>query len=60
MITKSHTGRVRILTRDFRFRQVPTFGNGGIRRFAANVSGMNRVTADEFENILLVSVNTYE
>lgn len=37
-----------------RFRQVPIFGDGTIRRFSSNVSSMSRVTAATFEDILQV------
>jgi hypothetical protein len=37
-----------------RFRQVPTFGNGVIRKFANNTSEMKRLAARDFENILQV------
>ncbi|CDO68696.1 hypothetical protein BN946_scf184652.g23 [Trametes cinnabarina] len=35
-----------------RFRQVPSFGRGTIRRFAHNVSEMKRMAARDFEDIL--------
>jgi hypothetical protein len=37
-----------------RFRQVPTFGNGVIRKFANNTSEMKRLAARDFEDILQV------
>lgn len=37
-----------------RFCQVPTFGNGIIRRFANNTSDMKRLAARDFEDILQV------
>ena len=38
-----------------RFRKVPTFGRGTIRRFANNVSEMKKLAGREFEDILQVS-----
>ncbi|THG93081.1 hypothetical protein EW026_g8053 [Hermanssonia centrifuga] len=35
-----------------RFRMVPTFGRGTIRRFGRNVSGMKKLAARDFEDIL--------
>src|SRR5262245_48764175 len=37
-----------------RFRQVPTFGRGTIRRFGNNVAGMKKLAARDFEDILQV------
>jgi hypothetical protein len=37
-----------------RFRQVPTFGNGVIRKFANNTSEMKKLAARDFEDILQV------
>jgi hypothetical protein len=37
-----------------RFRQVPTFGNGVIRKFSNNTSEMKRLAARDFEDILQV------
>jgi hypothetical protein len=37
-----------------RFRQVPTFGLGVIRRFSNNTSEMKRLAARDFEDILQV------
>ena len=37
-----------------RFRDVPTFGRGTIRRFANNVSEMKKLAGRDFENILQV------
>lgn len=42
------------LTDRLRFREVPTFGNGTIRRFANNVSAMNKLAGRDFEDILQV------
>ncbi|KAG2737333.1 hypothetical protein P692DRAFT_20762048, partial [Suillus brevipes Sb2] len=39
---------------DNRFRQVPSYGNGVIRRFANNTSEMKKLAARDFENILQV------
>jgi len=37
-----------------RFRDVPTFGRGTIRRFTDNVSDMKKLAAQDFEDILQV------
>jgi hypothetical protein len=37
-----------------RFRQIPTFSNGVIRRFSNNTSEMKRLAARDFEDILQV------
>ncbi|PSR74642.1 hypothetical protein PHLCEN_2v9671, partial [Hermanssonia centrifuga] len=42
--------KIQILNR--RFRQVPTFGRDTIRRFSNNVSGMKKLAARNFEDIL--------
>ncbi|THG95202.1 hypothetical protein EW026_g6403 [Hermanssonia centrifuga] len=42
--------RIQALNR--RFRQVPTFGRYTIRRFSNNVSGMKKLAARDFEDIL--------
>ena len=39
------------------FRQVPTFGRDTIRRFHKNVSGLKRLAARDFEDILQVSIS---
>lgn len=38
-----------------RFRQVPTFGRSTIRRFGKNVSGLKKLAARDYEDILQVS-----
>ena len=38
-----------------RFRDVPTFGRGTIRRFVNNVSDMKKLAGRDFEDILQVS-----
>lgn len=49
-------GAVELLTvASPRFRQVPTFGNGTIRRFGDNVSGLKKMAARDYEDILQVS-----
>jgi|SRR5882762_3182728 len=40
----------------FRYRDVPTFGNGTIRKFSTNVSAMKKLAARDFEDILQVSL----
>lgn len=37
-----------------RFRKVPTFGRGTIRRFSKDASSMNRRAARDFEDLLQV------
>ena len=37
-----------------KFRDVPTFGRGTIRRFADNVSDMKKLAGRDFEDILQV------
>jgi hypothetical protein len=39
-----------------RFRQVPSYGNGVIRKFTNNTSEMKKLAARDFEDILQVSV----
>jgi hypothetical protein len=39
---------------DFSFRHTPPFGRDTIRRFSTNVSGLKRLAARDFEDILLV------
>ena len=39
-----------------RFRLVPTFGRNTIQRFSANVSGLTKLAARDFEDILQVCV----
>jgi hypothetical protein len=41
-----------------RYRQVPTFGNGTIRRFARNPSAMRKLAARDFEDLLQVSTHS--
>lgn len=43
-----------MLTRKVRYRQVPTFGNGAIRRFKSNASAMKKLAARDFEDLLQV------
>ncbi|PSR72540.1 hypothetical protein PHLCEN_2v11593, partial [Hermanssonia centrifuga] len=45
-------GRDRIQKLNERFRAVPTFGRDTIRRFGVNVSGMKKLAARDFEDIL--------
>jgi hypothetical protein len=37
-----------------RYRQVPTFGRGTIRRFDSNASAMKKLAARDFEDLLQV------
>jgi hypothetical protein len=39
-----------------RFRQVPSYGNGVIRKFTNNTSEMKKLAARDFEDILQVSI----
>ena len=39
----------------YRYRQVPTFGRDGIRKFSASSSEMKRMAAHDFEDLLQVS-----
>ncbi|KAH9950133.1 hypothetical protein B0H21DRAFT_881501, partial [Amylocystis lapponica] len=45
-------GKDRIHYFNKRFRNVPTFGRDTIRRFSTNVSGMKKLAARDFEDIL--------
>ncbi|KIK34857.1 hypothetical protein CY34DRAFT_17433 [Suillus luteus UH-Slu-Lm8-n1] len=45
---------------DSRFRQVPTFGNGVIRKFSNNTSEMKRLAARDFEDILQCAIPVFE
>ncbi|KAG1855096.1 hypothetical protein C8R48DRAFT_776498 [Suillus tomentosus] len=45
---------------DERFRQLPTFGNGVIRRFANNTSEMKKLAARDFEDILQCAMPVFE
>ncbi|KIK32956.1 hypothetical protein CY34DRAFT_813946 [Suillus luteus UH-Slu-Lm8-n1] len=49
-----------VATLDSRFRQVPTFGNGVIRKFANNTSEMKRLAARDFEDILQCAIPVFE
>ncbi|KAG2049932.1 hypothetical protein BDR06DRAFT_984188 [Suillus hirtellus] len=42
------------------FHQVPTFGNGVIRKFANNTSEMKRLAAHDFEDILQCTIPVFE
>jgi hypothetical protein len=42
-----------------RFRLVPTFGNGTIRRFSSNISELKRLAARDFEALLKVCTLSY-
>lgn len=39
----------------YRYRRVPTFGRGTIRRFHNNASAMKRLAARDFEDLLQVN-----
>ncbi|KIJ58305.1 hypothetical protein HYDPIDRAFT_141613 [Hydnomerulius pinastri MD-312] len=45
---------------DNRFRQVPTFGRGVIRRFSDNASEMKRLAARDFEDLLQCSIPVFD
>lgn len=38
----------------FRYRQIPTFGRDTIRKFSNNASGMKKLAARDFEDLLQV------
>ena len=44
-----------MLTRIYRYRDIPTFGCDTIRKFVRNVSGMSKLAARDFEDLLQVS-----
>ena len=43
-----------------RYRQVPTFGRSTIRRFSENASGMKKLAARDFEDLLQVRLHSLE
>ncbi|KAI0263908.1 hypothetical protein BC834DRAFT_970987 [Gloeopeniophorella convolvens] len=43
-----------------RYRLVPTFGRGTIRRFAKNASGMKKLAARDFEDLLQCAMPVFE
>ncbi|RDB16223.1 hypothetical protein Hypma_003115 [Hypsizygus marmoreus] len=45
---------------DRRFRQMPTFGNSTIRRFANNASEMKKLAAWDFEDLLQCAIPAFE
>ncbi|KIK34293.1 hypothetical protein CY34DRAFT_98289, partial [Suillus luteus UH-Slu-Lm8-n1] len=45
---------------DSRFREIPTFGNGVIRKFSNNTSEMKRLAARDFEDILQCAIPVFE
>ncbi|KIJ57944.1 hypothetical protein HYDPIDRAFT_34653 [Hydnomerulius pinastri MD-312] len=44
---------------DHRYRQVPTFGRGTVRRFGRNVSELKRMTARDFEDLLQCAIPVF-
>ena len=42
---------------NYRYRRVPTFGRGTIRRFHKNASAMKRLAVRDFEDLLQVCVH---
>jgi hypothetical protein len=42
-----------------RYRQVPTFGRSTIRRFSENASGMKKLAARNFEDLLQVHLRSH-
>ena len=44
----------------FRYRHVPTFGHGTIRRFGRNASDMKKLAARDFEDLLQCSIPVFE
>ncbi|KAH7904506.1 hypothetical protein BJ138DRAFT_1019068 [Hygrophoropsis aurantiaca] len=45
---------------DRRYRQVPTFGNGTIRRFAKNTSELKKLAARDFEDLLQCAIPVFD
>jgi hypothetical protein len=43
-----------LLIQMLRYRQIPTFGGATIRRFSQNASGMKKLAARDFEDLLQV------
>ena len=43
-----------MLTHVDRYRDIPTFGHDTIRKFVKNVSGMSKLAARDFEDLLQV------
>ncbi|KAH9919802.1 uncharacterized protein B0H18DRAFT_936945 [Fomitopsis serialis] len=43
-----------------RYRQIPTFGRGTIRRFAENASEMKKMAARDFEDLLQCAIPVFE
>jgi hypothetical protein len=43
-----------------RYRQVPTFGRSTIRHFSENASGMKKLAARNFEDLLQVRLNQFK
>ncbi|GLB33254.1 hypothetical protein LshimejAT787_0101380 [Lyophyllum shimeji] len=50
--------KIQILNR--RFRQVPTFGRDTIRKFSNNASGMKKLAARDFEDLLQCAIPVFE
>jgi hypothetical protein len=44
-------------TNRYRYRNVPTFGRGTIRRFHTNASAMKKLAGRDFEDLLQVSLS---
>ncbi|KAG1733550.1 hypothetical protein EDB19DRAFT_1639594 [Suillus lakei] len=45
---------------NWRYRRVPTFGRGTIRRFHTNASAMKRLAARDFEDLLQCAIPVFE
>ncbi|KAF8322961.1 hypothetical protein F5887DRAFT_1086897 [Amanita rubescens] len=43
-----------------RYRQVPTYGRGTIRRFGSNASGMKKLAARDYEDLLQCSIPVFD
>ncbi|KAI5821824.1 hypothetical protein K523DRAFT_221291, partial [Schizophyllum commune Tattone D] len=52
--------RSKIMLLNERFRNVPTFGHGTIRRFWANVAELKQLAARDYEDILQCSIPCFE
>ena len=53
------TGGTSIQQLNYRYRRVPIFGRGTIRRFHKNASAMKRLAARDFEDLLQASESSF-
>ncbi|KIK92915.1 hypothetical protein PAXRUDRAFT_790802 [Paxillus rubicundulus Ve08.2h10] len=54
------SGVLTVAELDARFRQIPSFGRGTIRKFSSNTSEMKRLAARDFEDILQCTIPVVE